>query len=86
MTRSHLEMLLIASPVVQVPQMASTLWLLDDDDDDDDDTTILRKDAVLRGWMTKTEQKHHIDKEAVANLASRKPIVDLPINIPLDSF
>ena len=39
MTRSHLEMFLIASPVVQVPQMASTLWLLDDDDDDnvDDD-------------------------------------------------
>ena len=37
MTRSHLEMFLIASPVVQVPQMASTLWLLDDDDDDVDD-------------------------------------------------
>jgi hypothetical protein len=30
-------MFLIASPVVQVPQMASTLWLLDDDDDDVDD-------------------------------------------------
>ena len=30
-------MFLIASPVVQVPQMASTLWLLDDDDDDADD-------------------------------------------------
>ena len=50
------------------------------------DTTILQKDAVLRGWMTKTEQKHHIVKDAGANLASRKPIVDLPINIPLDLF
>jgi hypothetical protein len=30
-------MFLIASPVVQVPQKASTLWLLDDDDDDDVD-------------------------------------------------
>ena len=40
MSSSHLEMFLIASPVVQVPQMRSRLcrlWLLDGDEGDDDD-------------------------------------------------